>query len=67
MEISVIEARDLSEAWFVCLRRVLNEGYEYKIDRGSYVGQQRKELEALKEQYGPIVSPADLAARSANA
>lgn len=44
MEISIIEARDLSEAWFLCLRRTLTEGYEYKIDRGSYAGQRRKEL-----------------------
>jgi len=45
MEISVIEARDLSEAWFLCLCRTLTEGYEYQIDRGSYAGQRRKELE----------------------
>jgi len=45
MKISVIEARDLSEAWFLCLRRTLAEGYEYKIERGSYVGQHRKELD----------------------
>ena len=45
MKISVIEARDLSEAWFLCLGRVLAEGYEYKIERGSYVGQHRKELD----------------------
>ena len=45
MEISVIEARDLSEAWFQCVRRVLEKGYEYRIDRGSYAGQRRKELD----------------------
>ena len=45
MEISVIEARDLSEAWFLCLRKILTEGREYKIERGSYAGQLRKELE----------------------
>ena len=45
MEISVIDARDLAEAWFLCLRRVLAIGYEYRIERGSYVGQRRKELE----------------------
>jgi thymidylate synthase len=45
VNISVIEARDLSEAWFLCLRRTLTEGYQYKIDRGSYAGQQRKELD----------------------
>jgi len=45
MEISVIEARDLSEAWFLCLGKTLNEGYEYKIERGSYAGESRKELD----------------------
>ena len=45
MEISVIEARDLSEAWFLCLGKTLNEGYEYKIERGSYAGERRKELD----------------------
>jgi thymidylate synthase len=45
MEISVIEARDLSEAWFLCLGKTLNKGYEYKIERGSYAGERRKELD----------------------
>ncbi len=45
MNISVIEARDLSEAWFLCLDKTLFNGHEYKIDRGSYAGQRRKELD----------------------
>ncbi len=45
MEITHIKARDLSEAWFLCLGKALSEGYEYKIDRGSYAGQRRKELD----------------------
>jgi thymidylate synthase len=45
VNISIIEARDLPEAWFLCLRQTLTEGYEYKIDRGSYAGQRRKELD----------------------
>jgi len=47
MKISVIEARDLSEAWFLCLRNALTEGREYKIDRGSYAGQRRKEIDFM--------------------
>jgi thymidylate synthase len=50
VNISVIEARDLSEAWFLCLRKTLTEGYEYKIDRGSYAGQHRKELDFVVVQ-----------------
>ncbi len=45
MKISVIDARDLSEAWFLCLSKILTEGYVYKVDRGSYTGQHRKELD----------------------
>ncbi len=45
MNITLIEARDLSEAWFLCLRKTLTEGYDYLIDRGSYEGQRRKELD----------------------
>lgn len=50
MNLSAIEARDLSEAWFLCLRKVLTEGYEYTIERGSYAGQQRKELDMVTVQ-----------------
>ena len=45
MRISLVEARDLSEAWFLCLRETLAEGREYKIERGSNVGHRRKELD----------------------
>jgi len=45
MEISVIEARDLSEAWFLCLRKTLTDGHDYRIERGSYAGEQRRELD----------------------
>lgn len=47
LKISSITARDISEAWFLCLREVLNSGYEYKIERGSYAGQFRKELDMV--------------------
>ena len=50
MEVSVIDARDLSEAWFLCLGKTLTEGHEYKIERGSYVGQRRKELDFVVVQ-----------------
>lgn len=47
MEISVVKARDLPEAWFLCLRRTLTQGREYVIDRGSNVGHRRKELDFI--------------------
>ncbi len=45
MKILVIEARDISEAWFLCLGKTLTEGHDYKVERGSYAGQRRKELD----------------------
>jgi thymidylate synthase len=45
MNISAIEARDLSEAWFLCLCKILTEGHKYKVERGSYTGQYRQELD----------------------
>jgi thymidylate synthase len=50
LNISIIEARDLSEAWFLSLCKVLDEGYDYKIERGSYEGQMRKQLELVLVQ-----------------
>lgn len=45
MKITFIEARDLSEAFFLCCKNVLLDGYEYTIDKGSYEGTKRKELD----------------------
>ena len=47
MQISVVEARDLPEAWFLCLRKALAHGREYTIERGSNVGHRRKELDFI--------------------
>jgi len=47
MEITKIDARDLPEAWFRCLGTVLVNGRDYKIDRGSFTGQHRKQLDYL--------------------
>jgi len=47
MELTVIEARDLSEAWFQCVRRVLVDGHRYIIDKGSFEGQERVEFDMV--------------------
>ncbi len=58
MKITVIEARDLSEAWFLCLNKTLNESNEYIIDRGSYAGQRRKEMDlAVVQVHYPATRP----------
>lgn len=50
MNISFVEARDLYEAWFLCVQKTLTEGTEYRIDRGSYAGERRKELDFVVVQ-----------------
>ncbi len=53
MDLVIIEAKTLPEAWFLCCKRCLEEGYEYIIDRGSFAGQKRKEFDlvVVKVQY----------------
>ena len=45
MKPEFIEARDLPDAWFQCVYRLLEAGREYTIDRGSYEGQKRLEFD----------------------
>lgn len=40
-----IEARDLPEAWFLCLKNVMLHGREYTIAKGSFEKRKRKEFE----------------------
>ena len=41
----IIEATDFGDAWFQALYNVLHHGRSFKIDRGSYEGQTRLELD----------------------
>jgi len=45
MKLEFVEARDLPDAWFQCVCRVLDVGEKYLIDRGSYAGQFRLEFD----------------------
>ena len=45
MNLEFIEARDLPDAWFQCVSRILDVGKKYIIDRGSYEGQERLEFD----------------------
>jgi len=40
-----VKARDLGDAWFQTLFKMLEEGSVFKIDRGSYAGQKRLEFD----------------------
>lgn len=40
-----IEATDLDDAWFKVIYSIMTEGYRYPVDRGSYEGAERIELD----------------------
>jgi len=44
MSLTIIEATTLQDAWFQTLYRLLDEGQVFKIDQGSYAGEQRLEF-----------------------
>jgi thymidylate synthase len=47
MKIVNLEARDLPDAWFLCVSAILDHGVRYRIDRGSFQGQERLEFDYL--------------------
>lgn len=47
MKVTVIEAVDIQDAWFQCVNAILNRGFKYKIQQGSYVGQTRLEFDQI--------------------
>lgn len=47
LDLTVIEAKTLPEAWFLCVKKCMEEGYEYTIDKGSFAGQKRKEFDLV--------------------
>jgi thymidylate synthase len=47
LNIMSITARDLPDAWFQCVYQILDHGYEYVIDRGSFKGQKRLEFDYM--------------------
>lgn len=53
MDLTIIEAKTLPEAWLVAIRRVFENSYMYTIDSGSYAGQLRRELDyvVIKVEY----------------
>lgn len=47
MDLVQIEARDLPEAWYLCVKECMARGHVYTITRGSFEGQQRKEFDSI--------------------
>ncbi len=47
MKLEFIEARDLPDAWFQCVYKILDNGSTYVVERGSYEGQERLEFDYI--------------------
>ena len=47
LRLTVVEAFDIPDAWHRCLELCLKDGYEYTVQRGSFVGHKRKELDSV--------------------
>jgi len=50
MNLTTIEAKTLPEAWFLCIKELLDKDIgvrEYVIDRGSFVGRRRREFDYI--------------------
>jgi thymidylate synthase len=45
LDLVTITARDLPDAWFQCVYEIIERGHRYRIDRGSYAGQERLEFD----------------------
>ncbi|MCG2758362.1 MAG: thymidylate synthase [Desulfobacteraceae bacterium] len=47
LNIISIEARDIPDAWYQSVYSIISKGHRYKIDRGSYEGQERLEFDYI--------------------
>jgi len=45
LETVSIKARDLPDAWFQSVHSIITNGHKYKVDRGSFEGQERLEFD----------------------
>jgi len=61
LQISTVEARDIPDAWFQCISKILDVGFKYEVQQGSYVGQTRLEFEWITVHIKyPYATPYDL-------
>lgn len=44
MDLTLVQALNIGDAWFQCLEKALLEGRTYTIQQGSFEGKQRKEI-----------------------
>ena len=59
-ELTTIKATDIQDAWFQCISKILDIGFRYTIEHGSYVGQTRLEFDQITVQINmPYSEPYD--------
>ena len=47
LEITQIDSTDIQDAWFQCISKILDVGFRYEIQHGSYVEQTRHEFDQV--------------------
>lgn len=47
MRTTTVEARDIPDAWFQCVYKIIERGHTYTVERGSCKGQQRLEFDYI--------------------
>lgn len=61
MYVENLKAMDIPDAWFQCIFSILDNGFKYTIDQGSFVGNQRLEFDFITiEIQNPYKEPYDL-------
>ena len=61
LPMTTIVARDIPDAWFQCVSRILDMGFEYEIELGSFEGEKRIEFDWITIQIShPYQEPYDL-------
>ena len=50
LPITTVFARDIPDAWFQCIDKVLDVGFKYKIEQGSFVGETRLEFDWITKK-----------------
>jgi hypothetical protein len=61
MELVQLECSTIPDAWFQCISKVIDVGFKYEIEHGSYVGQTRLEFDFITVYIKhPYTEPYDL-------
>lgn len=61
MKLTTIHATTIPDAWFQCISKIIDDGFSYEIQHGSFVGQTRLEFDHITVEIAyPYSEPFDL-------